>query len=274
MLSSLNSTLRLIIFNERRKCHTFTMKMLRFFYYLAGGIYAANEVPKKIKILWTGACITMLTLIIVVGMFGYLVTAEKIDVLAVYALLWCVDCVVNVIIIVPAITYRYHREFEALIEFIEQSSTGDSISRTATGYQYLAKGDSLSEVLFWLIIGFCAAFIFTMIGLVDMLFLCPNENSFRDLHHHLIGYPYMHLVPSLQVALLIYSVELITWMSGITVAISHVNFLMIIVTELNNIVVEYCQEIQSLAATIMPYERRLFELNLISLVRRHQRLVK
>lgn len=258
----------------QEKSRSLSLRMLRFFYQLSGGIYAAPRVSRTIKILWIAVSVALLTLIILIGSFGYLYTAEQIDLLSVYALFWSVDCVINIIVIVPAITYRYHREFEILLDFIEENVEDDIFARVITS-PYLKNSDSFSEVSLWMTAEFIVTLIFAMIGPIDMMFLCENENSFRDLHHHLIGYPYMHRIASKSGALLIYFIESIFWMTGITIALSHVHMLVIIAAELNNIVERYCWQIKNLRAYInAETPLTVFQGNLNHLVRRHQHLVK
>ena len=202
---------------------------------------------------------------------SFLTNTDQIDPFTVVSNLCGAGCVVYISLIVPTITYLYRREFETLFEYIEDNYSRLPDDLLTDQLHYVKKIDSLGQISFWSAISLFFALPSAFIGEIDVLFWCAQEDSFRDVHHHPMAFPYLDRIPSMKVALLAYVGEWIVFFMQFIMGLSQLNFTIMLATELNNIVVDYCRRIQALDAFIR--SERSFEQNLASLVHQHQTFV-
>lgn len=248
-----------------------------FSYYIVGGIYVTSRVSKYIKIAWFIFSMAFSIFVVLICEGGFFLVTEKIDPYTIISNFYGASCVVAITLIVPLITCHYHREFETLFVYIEDNQNSWIKNEETFEVQYIKKIDSLRETLFWSVIAFYSSLPATAIGLVDVSFFCDEEYTFRDLQHHSMGFPYLDRIPSMKVALLAYVAELIIFSIQFVIGLSQVNLTMMIATELNNIVVDYCRRIHTLDAFVSTdvwKSRGSFERKLGSLVRQYQTFVK
>jgi hypothetical protein len=272
-------------------------RLLRWTYYCLGGVYSSRNFTLFTKCAYFGLKVVAIFLVDIVGVVGYLLTANVITFLDIVSITFMPSVLVFVLAIIPFITHRYHREFETLFDYMEncaivrsQSATSSS-SSSATGFRLVEKVDSIAESLGRLkVVGVVCA-VYVSVGAVDILLFCEQENSYRNLQHHMFPTPYLDRIPSISLFWILYAIESAVFMFACVSALPEVTFVSMITNEFNNIVTEYCEHMQNAAEyLIVAAERhfqrwntnswlmetlfRRFENDLRFFITEHQRLIK
>lgn len=257
------------------------LKITRILYYIFGGIYFTEKLSRKIKTTYFCCSVTILVLTNGVGFIGCLLTVENLDLFSVISTLTYSGYINFVLVIVPAITQRHHSDIEILFDYLDEQSSQNSLRFEPDRKEItIQKRDPLVETFFWSVGVSLCGFLVVLSVPIDVFFVCSKENSFRDIRHHTFGIPYVHRIPSPYAALAIYVIEIFLSLVGFTILISTNSFLSILTVELNNVAVNYCEEIQNLIQVSGDSDKEpkmmncSFHKKLVLAVKKHQALIK
>ena len=114
---------------------------------------------------------------------------------------------------------------------------------------------------------------------LDVWIFCDEEDSFRDIDHHLIGIPYMNLMSSTHAALFMYPVEALLIFLSITLIVCLNSFIALTTIELSNIAVDNCRKMRYLLNVsdrphVVREQLQKFDRNLITAVEQHQIFIR
>lgn len=251
------------------------LKVMRILFYSIGGVFISKEISNSLKILWF--CISLVcTVINISGTIAYFLTTNNNDLFSSVTALWITFYTFYFLIILPIATFIYHSDLQKVLNYIRNH-------RPNCQYQ-VPKRDSLSEVILWSFIVYSFISFTELIDPIDVLFICKNNNSFHDVNHHTVIFPYFNRIPpSINMILLMYGFELTIAAVGISLIIFLESFFILITREFKNISTDYNWKVKHLLKTTRAddhwyewSEMKLisFRRNFISIVKQHQTFVK
>lgn len=258
-------------------------RLLQWTYYCLGGIYTSRNFSKLVKSICFFINAGTIFLVSVIGGCGYVVTVKAITVLDLISVTFMPAVVIFVLGVIPFITHSFHREFEELFRYIENCATipPQEASSKISGFVSIKRVDSIKRSWRWSNIAHAICLFYVVIAAFDILFVCEQENSFRNLQHHIFPMPYLDRIPSLYVFWVVYTAESIFFLFLCVTGIPEITFVTLITSEFNNIVMDFCERMQSLTEDVttagdkqQSLLSRTFEKDLKSCIDEHRHLVR
>lgn len=243
-------------------------KLLYGLYYVNGGVYSSRRADAGFwRYVSLGVCSTCILLTNVVGGLGFFWTTASRRLTDTITALGIINSFTYSLIISPYITYSYRREFEILLDYI--------VARPRTN------DDGTRTTVYWLVFQFSVSFAYSLITPIDIWLLCGDrENAtaaYHDLQHHIVPLPYLDRIPSVEIFYWLYVVEMVLLVTMIVPGISQPAFVILVASEMSNVVDEYCMQMRGLSAKIVAGEtetNEIFERDFVSLVKEYQTFIK
>lgn len=273
------------------------INILRLSYLACGGVYTADEVPRRIKYIWCGFSVFLAITNLSLGAAYLLFTKTIINKKNVVEFIILSIPFTVILCITPYITYRHRDRFRILFNCIEgklvllrcihaQNNYDNrlGVSLWTFNYNHVMQNPS-QEGLFWISLGCLILLPSILVRPIGGIFFSANKNFFRDIRYHIWLFPLSDYISSVEAYLVIYIVESLIILFLVFLHYMVPVFIIMLSTELCNMLVNYCSRIENLGKfmndqidcnrmSLKPTAVPIVEKELILLVKQHQEFRK
>ena len=246
-------------------------------YFLVGGIYTSEEFPKRIKWLYFAIHFGILFLSSM-WLIGYLITIKLSISLQSIIALTLPFVGINLLTFCPLLLHYFRHDTIQILDFIR-------VMRKEVFVEDPFKLSSIKRInVFKYCINFSKIFygaqlLYCIIPLVDILLNYKKSSDFSDLRYHLMAAPYIDSIDTLGSHCAAYFLEALLLSIFMMFGLANLSLFSAIVSEVNNIVVDFCGRIQSTSLKYgsefglfcnCPRLLALFDQDVILLIKEHQ----
>jgi len=194
----------------------------------------------------------LIALYIIVGMVGYFLTTEF-NAVSTLWVLWVGGGCTYTLTVIPFLTYLYSENFQKVLNFIgnQRFTTHNIRKRRVHSNPCIQRSDPSRKVVFSVKLALCVYLTHIGTTVLDIVFFCSKDVPFYDVQHYTFGFPFMDRIVSFRVFWTCFAFQCIIGVFPVIIAVSEVTFVIVMATEFNNIVVDYCGRMQHLSEILV-----------------------
>lgn len=256
--------------------------VMHWMFFLAGGIYASEEFSNGVKFLWFGLNVIAASLLSFCSL-GHVFTVKVLSNMDAAFIFAIAAGIIGAQIAFPIITLWHRRDILKLFNFFANQSKRVKFEVSIRAF-LITSINVFKETMFHTALIFLTLAFGLLVPALDLAVNHDGVGAFRSMNHHLMGMPYMDRISSLGVYCPVFCFEFL--LIGSLVSQADIQVLLFVITitcKLNNIVVDYCKELQNLSTLLKDHTVAYgnssdglsrFGVELLSLVKRYRNISK